>query len=129
MHVSRLFGFAAVLLNGVCAGTIDSKNGNATVTPAPRRNVRRERCFFVINMVTLLELSNNHRDTKALRRVRTSVPLCLCGYYPCLLHLHLKRRALHDPYYERRKTIIIARGVANYRPDHRHVVIMYCAAD
>src|SRR5437867_6282848 len=52
MHVSRLFGFAAVLLSGVCAGTMDSRNGNAIVTPAPRRNVRRERCFLVMNIVS-----------------------------------------------------------------------------
>src|SRR2546422_3611622 len=50
MHPSRLFGLAAVLFKGVCAGTIDSSSGNATVTPAPRRNVRRERCLFVMNM-------------------------------------------------------------------------------
>src|SRR5207244_4426960 len=98
MQVSRLLGFAAVLLSGVCAGTIDSKNGNAIVTPAPRRKVRRERCFLVINMVALL------------------------------LHLHLKRCALHDTEHERRKTIIIASRVANDRPDDRHVVVMYRAA-
>jgi len=50
MHPSRLFGLAAVLFKGVCAGTIDSSSGNATVTPAPRRNVRRERCLFVMNL-------------------------------------------------------------------------------
>src|SRR6267142_4321843 len=56
MHPSRLFGLAAVLLSGVCAGTIDSSSGNATVTPAPRRNVRRERCFLVMNMACYLTL-------------------------------------------------------------------------
>src|SRR5215467_702814 len=50
MHDSLLFGFAAVLLSGVCAGSIDSSNGNARVTPVPRRNVRRERDFFVMNI-------------------------------------------------------------------------------
>src|SRR5438034_11094578 len=50
MQPSRVFGLAAVLLSGVCAGTIDSRNGSATVTPAPRRNVRRERCFLVTNI-------------------------------------------------------------------------------
>src|SRR5438552_7817141 len=51
MHVNRLFGFAAVLLSGVCAGAMDSRKGKAMVTPAPRRNVRRERCFFVMNIM------------------------------------------------------------------------------
>src|SRR6478672_647556 len=50
MPVSLLFGFAAVLLSGVCAGNIDSSNGNAIVTPVPRRNVRRERDFYVMNI-------------------------------------------------------------------------------
>src|SRR5712692_10316507 len=35
MPVKRVFGTAAVLLNGVCAGIIESSNGNASVTPAP----------------------------------------------------------------------------------------------
>ena len=36
--------------SGVCAGTIDSSSGSATHTPVPRRNVRRSRCRFEINM-------------------------------------------------------------------------------
>ena len=35
--------FAAV--RAPLAGTIDSRSGSPSVTPAPRRNVRRERCF------------------------------------------------------------------------------------
>ena len=31
-------------------GTMESRNGSASVAPAPCRNVRRERCFFVMNM-------------------------------------------------------------------------------
>src|SRR5215470_2121633 len=57
MHDNRLFGFAPVLLSGVCAGSMDSRNGNAIVTPAPLRNVRRERCFLVMNMAGLLTIS------------------------------------------------------------------------
>jgi hypothetical protein len=34
-------GDAAVSRSGVSAGTIDSSSGSASVTPAPRRNVRR----------------------------------------------------------------------------------------
>src|SRR5262245_36718699 len=43
-------GFAAVLDNGVCAGTIASRNGRANVTPAPCMKVRRDRCFLVMNI-------------------------------------------------------------------------------
>ena len=42
-------GSAAVLPSGVCAGTIESSSGSASDTPMPRRTVRRERCFFVMN--------------------------------------------------------------------------------
>jgi hypothetical protein len=51
-EASRVFGTAPATLNGVCAGSIDSRNGSATVTPAPRNNVRRERCFFVMKFMT-----------------------------------------------------------------------------
>ena len=50
MHPRRVFGVAAVCASAVPAGTIDSSSGSASVTPAPRRNVRRERCFFVMNV-------------------------------------------------------------------------------
>src|SRR5690349_449053 len=53
MPQKRLFGLAAVLLNGVCAGTIASNSGSATVTPTPRRNVRRGMCFFVMNIAVV----------------------------------------------------------------------------
>src|SRR5262245_28382408 len=46
----RVFGFEAVALSGVCAGSMASRKGNDNVTPAPRRNVRRERCFLEINI-------------------------------------------------------------------------------
>src|ERR1700722_20085628 len=51
--VKRVFGLAAVLLRGVCAGTMESKNGKARAAPAPRRNVRRAMCFLVINIVPI----------------------------------------------------------------------------
>ena len=49
MPQKRLFGSAAVLTSGVLAGTIESSSGSASVTPTPRRNVRRGRCFLVMN--------------------------------------------------------------------------------
>ena len=54
MPTKRFTGAAAVTRSGVSAGTIDSSNGKANVTPAPRRNVRRGMCFFVINIVSIL---------------------------------------------------------------------------
>src|SRR5262249_42207068 len=44
------FGLAAVCARAVQAGTIASSSGRPIVTPAPRRNVRRERCIFVMNI-------------------------------------------------------------------------------
>jgi hypothetical protein len=46
------FAAAAVCFKGVIAGTIDSRNGNPTTAPPmPRRTVRRDMCFFAINML------------------------------------------------------------------------------
>src|SRR5262245_16384841 len=45
---SRVPEFVAAC--AVMAGIIDSRNGNASVAPAPCKNVRRERCFLVINI-------------------------------------------------------------------------------
>src|SRR6476659_8555341 len=50
----RLAGLAAVWRRGVCAGSMDSSSGNPSVTPHPRKNVRRGICFFVINTSSLL---------------------------------------------------------------------------
>jgi len=33
------------------AGSIDSRKGNASVTPAPCRNVRRDSCFLVMKFI------------------------------------------------------------------------------
>src|SRR5438094_578652 len=52
MHTSRIFDDPAeVLAHAVPAGSIASRNGNATVTPIPFRTVRRETCFFVMYML------------------------------------------------------------------------------
>src|SRR5438876_11656161 len=99
MQVSRLFGFAAVLPSGVCAGTMDSRKGNAIVTPAPRRNVRRDRCFFVMNIVSTLHPSY-------LVRVRA-----LWFFHP-----HLKGVALHDGHNQRGESIVVARGLSRDGP-------------
>jgi len=53
LAASLVFRTAAVFRWAVAAGTIASRNGNATVAPSPRRTVRRERCFLVMNMPVL----------------------------------------------------------------------------
>jgi len=58
MPTNRFGGAAAVSRSGRSAGTIDSSSGSASVTPAPRRNVRRGMCFFVMNM-TLCSLKSS----------------------------------------------------------------------
>jgi len=50
---NRGFGVAAVCARSVAAGTIASSSGSASVTPAPRKKVRRGMCVFAINMVPL----------------------------------------------------------------------------
>src|SRR6267378_217186 len=46
-----------------------------------------------------------------------------------LLRLHLKRSALHDAENKRRKAIIVSSRIANDRPNHGHVVIVYGPAE
>src|SRR5262249_43937169 len=54
-QVTRVLGFAACAVEAVgIAGIIDSRKGNATAAPAPRSTVRREMCFFVMNILLLL---------------------------------------------------------------------------
>jgi hypothetical protein len=48
MPQNRLFGSAAVFTMAVPAGIIESSSGSASVTPIPRRNVRRGRQVLVM---------------------------------------------------------------------------------
>src|SRR5262245_39194319 len=50
MNPSRGVGFAAA----ESAGTMASKNGRASVAPAPRRKVLRDNAFFVTNILLSL---------------------------------------------------------------------------
>src|SRR5713226_10636733 len=93
-------GVAAALAKGARAGIIDSRNGKASVTPAPRKTARREMCFCVMNIFyapsilkILLRASNVHG------RLR--------------LPVHLEGVALDDAHHQRRKVIIAAAGVAH----------------
>jgi hypothetical protein len=49
MAANRI-GFDRVLAKTLRAGTMASSNGNATVTPNPRKTSRREMCFFVMTI-------------------------------------------------------------------------------
>src|SRR5213079_3251994 len=89
---NRGFGVAAVCARTVAAGTIASSSGNASVTPVPRRKVRREMCFFEMNMVSLC-------------RSLTSGGLLRGFRGPDVV---LKWRALDDAEHESREAIVAA---------------------
>src|SRR5579872_1933434 len=96
MPEKRVFGTAAVFASRVCAGTMESNNGNAKATPAPRNIVRRDMCFFVMNIVSPYRFNfgtpGYSADTLArgallrLWRIRTDLNFLI----------HLERVALHD---------------------------------
>src|SRR3984957_15539362 len=95
MPVKRVFGFAAVLLSKVCAGIMESSNGNASATPAPRRSVRREMCFLVMNIDCVPYLSTRNKSASSRSRLGGRCPeraLAIRG--DLLLLIHLERLAL-----------------------------------
>src|SRR5262245_7733433 len=117
MPQKRLLGSAAVLTSGVLAGIIESSSGSASVTPMPRRKVRRGRYFFVINAITFS-------------------PLCLCASVcrrhvksVLALHFHLKRRALDHAENQVREPIATFRRIAHHAAHGWHVVILRLAPD
>ena len=72
------------------------------VTPAPRRNVRRDRCFLVMKVTAA-----------GLRGIRDA------------LRLHLERGAAHDAADERREPVVVgARRRRTMRAHGRHVVVL-----
>src|SRR5579864_8735807 len=75
---NRGLGLAAVCASATPAGTIASRSGSASAAPAPRRTVRRDMCFFVINIIAVFLLTGRH--------------LLAVVYF----HVHLERGALHD---------------------------------
>src|SRR5215467_269788 len=103
MAPNRVRAFAAVCRSGVAAGTMDSRKGNAIVTPAPVRNVRRDRCFFVMNAIFSLQRFS--------------------------LHFLLKRIALDHSEDQRRELVVVWSSLSNNRTNRRHVVVLHRAAD
>src|SRR5690349_13290242 len=61
MHTRRVRSAAAAFTRNGPAGTIDSRNGNATVAPAAFRKVRRGRCFPVMKFTALVSLGDTAR--------------------------------------------------------------------
>src|SRR5205814_8468522 len=97
-----ILGVAAALAKGARAGIIDSRNGNASVTPAPRKTARREMCFCVMNIFyapsilkILLRASNVHGS------------FCL--------PVHLEGVAHDDAHHPRRNMIAVPAGFAYNR--------------
>src|SRR5262245_4791552 len=107
MPTNRFTGAAAVSRDGVNAGSIESSNGTASVTPAPRRNVRRGMCFLATNIV-----------------ISTSVR----AYNVSALYPHLELRTLHDRQDDGRESVVVLRDVACNRPNRRHVGVLHAAS-
>src|SRR5215468_4098175 len=107
MPTKRRVGAAAVNRVGVNAGTMDSSSGRASVTPAPRKNVRLGMCRLLRNMMS---------SVGPPRRL-----VCL--------HSHLELRALHDAQYYRRKPVVVFRDVSRDRAHGRHIRVLEAAAE
>src|SRR5687768_14437458 len=60
----RIFGVAAVCARAVAAGTMASRSGRASVTPAPRSTVRRDRYLLVRNMTSLSLKPHEHVNSQ-----------------------------------------------------------------
>src|SRR3989442_873699 len=102
MQARRVFGDAAVFDNGVCAGTMESSSGNASDALTPRRTVRREICFLVINMLSPISQAKACATIAYPAYVNTSMTFSLRRHRLNLFNSpHLKRRALHNTQNER----------------------------
>src|SRR4029078_5533356 len=94
---------------GVWAGIMASSRGSEIVTPIPRSMVRREICFFVINISCV-----------------SCEPLLILS---ALLHgSHLKLRTRDNALNKRREMIAGLRGVFHDCSNLRHIVILHAAA-
>src|SRR5262245_10584909 len=116
-------GAAPVCANATPAGSIASSSGSAMQLPAPRNTVRRERCFFVMNisyllspLALLLRVLRSHR-----RRGRTVV---LGGDTP-----RTKRIAFDERPHQRRKTIVVLGSLPHDLTDGGHVVVFDCTPE
>src|SRR3954468_19347067 len=82
MAPNRFAVAAADWAVAVKAGTIASRNGNATVTPAPRRKVRRDNDILEMNMAaTLPQLTGRDALSNPLL-TDPAEPLLALSIYP-----------------------------------------------
>src|SRR5687768_8882874 len=105
---NRRTGAAAVNRVGVSAGTIDSSSGSASVTPAPRRNVRRAMCFLAMN------ISQSPRLVRRGRKVGR-------------LLAHLELWTAHHPQHECREAVVFLRCVTDDGANGRHVRVFHAS--
>src|SRR5439155_20069138 len=118
MNAARTGRSAIALAPSEAAGTIASRKGRPSVTPTPRRNVRRGKEILLMTTGPLLSGAS---DTGARR-----ASLCGSDLVRFLLLLtvsHLKRHARHNPHYERRETKIVIPGPAHDGANDGHVLL------
>src|SRR3954454_3622760 len=99
MPANSRTGVAAVRRSGVSAETIDSRNGRARVTPAPRRNVRRGMNFFETNITA-----------SSIRRVPQAI---------LRLDPHLKLGTLHHRQDDGREPVVVLGSITRNPADRR----------
>src|SRR5262245_19896459 len=77
MKPRRGVGFAAA----ESAGAMASRNGSASVAPAPCKNVRRDSAFFVMNIIAPSTRAASHLERHAFRDGRHQCRKCVltCG--------------------------------------------------
>src|SRR3990167_920062 len=83
MNPSFGVGPAAVWASAVRAGIMASSSGSAIVAPTPRSTVRRDRCFFVMNIVALLGNCSCIALTRASLPSSAIAPALLYLGHPC----------------------------------------------
>src|SRR5678816_4723084 len=111
MCIRDSLGTAAVWARAVPAGTIASRNGSPSVTPAAFRTARREICFFVMNICFPFGTAERCRSLCSLRTLLT------------------KRVAVGDSQHDRRQLVVVFRGSANDGTNLRHIEIFQPAVD
>src|SRR4026209_906960 len=106
---------AAVCAWAVSAGTIASSMGSAIAAPnVPRRNVRRDRCFFVMIMAAVPSLRNADR---AFQRLCDSAR----GFCRLKPGPHLEWRGFDDAQNDRFKAVIIGSRLLDDAANDWHV--------
>src|ERR1700736_4316074 len=106
---NRFTGLAAVFAMADSAGTMLSRNGNASVAPMPRSTVRRGIAFLEINIALLLFFRHAKR-------------------WPALDRPHAERRARDNACDDRRPAVIVLSRVARDLANRRLIVVFEAAA-